>query len=198
MNKQSNPQIILGSSSRYRRALLERLGLEFSCISPDIDESALESESPAKLVARLAVEKAKAVAGQSSSSALIIGSDQLAVCGDTILGKPGNFENAVQQLSSCSGQHVSFLTSLCLYQEESALELTATIPINVQFRKLSQAEIERYLLKDTPYDCAGSFKSESLGVALFDKVETQDLTALEGLPLITLCKFLRQAGLQIP
>lgn len=198
MTNQTNTQIILGSSSRYRRALLERLGLEFSCISPDIDESAKENESPAKLVARLAVEKAKAVAAQSGSSALIIGSDQLAVCGDTILGKPGNFDNAVEQLSNCSGKQVSFLTSLCLYREEPALELTATIPINVQFRELNQVEIERYLLKDTPYDCAGSFKSESLGVALFDKVETKDLTALEGLPLITLCKFLREAGIQVP
>jgi septum formation protein len=198
MNDQSNPQIILGSSSKYRRALLERLGLEFSCISPEIDESQLENESPTELVARLAVEKAKAVATQSEPSALIIGSDQLAVCGDTVLGKPGNFENAVEQLSNCSGKQVSFLTSLCLYRQEPAIELTATIPINVHFRELSQAEIERYLLKDTPYDCAGSFKSESLGVALFDKVETEDLTALEGLPLITLCKFLREAGVQVP
>lgn len=198
MNTQSNPQIILGSSSRYRRALLDRLGLEFSCISPDIDESQLKNESPAELVTRLAVEKAKAVADQSHPSALIIGSDQLAVCGDKVLGKPGNFENAVEQLNNCSGNQVSFLTSLCLYRREPALQLTATIPIDVHFRQLSQAEIERYLLKDTPYDCAGSFKSESLGVSLFDKVDTVDLTALEGLPLITLCKFLREAGVQIP
>lgn len=198
MTNQTLPQIILGSSSRYRRALLERLGLEFSCISPSIDESQQENESPTELVARLALEKAKAVASQSSRTALIIGSDQLAVCGNTVLGKPGNFENAVEQLSNCSGKQVSFLTSLCLYRAEPKLELNATIPINVHFRNLSQPEIERYLIKDTPYDCAGSFKSESLGVALFDKVETDDLTALEGLPLITLCKFLRQAGVQIP
>ncbi len=191
-------RLILGSSSAYRRALLERLGLPFSIISPDIDETPLANELPAATARRLAREKAKAVAKQlpaDQKDTLIIGSDQVAVVENQVYGKPGNHQKAVAQLQSLSGKTVVFETALCLYDalnEQAHEELVGT---EVEFRELSLAEIESYLKREPAYDCAGSAKSEALGIALLDRLSGNDPTALVGLPLIALCRLLRHAGL---
>ena len=167
--KSTPRRLILGSSSAYRRALLERLGLPFSIISPDIDETPLANELPAATARRLAREKAKAVAKQlpaDQKNTLIIGSDQVAVVGNQVYGKPGNHQKAVAQLQSLSGKTVVFETALCLYDalnEQAHEELVST---EVEFRELSLAEIESYLKREPAYDCAGSAKSEALGIAL--------------------------------
>lgn len=188
--------LILGSSSAYRKALLARLGIDFECISPDIDESRLDNESACDLVQRLAREKAAAVAAQQDA-AVIIASDQVCVNGDRILGKPHTPANAYEQLAAASGQQVSFLTSLCLRDTDGSL-YEALEEVKVRFRPLSDAEIYRYIAADQPLDCAGSFKSEALGVTLFEQVSCTDLTALEGLPLIKTADFLRRCGYQLP
>ena len=198
--------LILASGSRYRRQQLERLGLAFTARASDVDETPLPGESVQALVARLGQAKARAVADQLTPEqppGWIIGSDQ-AACVDgeqtrtsAILGKPGTPERAVAQLSQLAGKRVCFYTSLCLlhtHRDESFSGLDETI---VTFRPLRRAEIEDYVRRDNPIDCAGGFKSEALGVALFDSVESTDPNALIGLPLILLSKFLLQAGCPI-
>lgn len=190
-------RLILGSSSVYRRQLLERLGIPFEVISPDIDESAHPGEHPAALARRLAREKAQAIANQlpaDKQNALIIGSDQVAVVGDQAYGKPGSHAKAVEQLQTLSGQTVVFETALCLFDAASGRTHEELVSTEVEFRDLSLAEIEAYLAKEPAYDCAGSAKSEGLGIALLDRLSGDDPTALIGLPLIALCRLLRQAG----
>ena len=192
------PSLLLASSSPYRRELLQRLQLDFQCASPDIDESALEHESAEHLVRRLAELKARALAA-SHPDHLIIGSDQVAALADgRILGKPHDFERACAQLRAASGSSVTFHTGLCLLDSRSGETQIDCIPFTVHFRALSDAEIHRYLLAEQPYDCAGSFKSEGLGVTLFRATEGSDATSLIGLPLIRLCAMLRQHGISLP
>ena len=195
--KNTPRRLILASSSAYRRALLERLGLPFSSISPDIDETPLPQEHPAATARRLAREKARAVANllpEDQKNALIIGSDQVAVVGDQIYGKPGTHEKAIVQLQALSGQTVRFETALCLYDGSNGQAQEELIGTEVEFRELSLPEIEAYLLREPAYDCAGSAKSEALGIALLDRLSGDDPTALVGLPLIALCRMLRHAG----
>jgi septum formation protein len=187
----SERTLILGSSSPYRRELLQRLRLPFATISPDIDESAHTHEAPAATALRLAAAKARAVAAQHPA-ALIIASDQVADLEGAPLGKPGNHANALHQLKLLSGKRVMFHTALCLLDAASGREQSANVATTVYFRDLSDAQIERYLRLETPYDCAGSAKIESLGVALVHRVESDDPTALIGLPLMTLTTFLQR------
>ncbi|MEW6467194.1 MAG: Maf family protein [Pseudomonadota bacterium] len=186
--------LILASTSPYRQELLTRLGLRFEAIGPHIDETRLEGEDAVSMVRRLAREKARAVA-ERWPSGWVIGSDQCAVLGDQVLGKPGTHERAVTQLTAASGRSVVFHTGLCLMNIGLGFERTVDVPFTVRFRNLSTAEIEYYLMRETPYDCAGSFKSEGLGIALFEALEGNDPTALVGLPLIALCGLLREAGI---
>ncbi|NPU94237.1 MAG: septum formation inhibitor Maf [Gammaproteobacteria bacterium] len=189
--------IVLGSSSVFRRQLLEKLLEQFDTCSPDIDESPLPGEDPAQLVQRLALQKAEAVA-KAHPDALIIASDQVSVLDGRINGKPGNYENAFRQLKSSSGKQVSFFTSLCLYDATTAKYQLDVEPFQVYFRKLSDAQIERYLKKETPYNCAGGFKSEGFGITLFSRLEGRDPNTLIGLPLIRLVEMLAAAGVQLP
>ncbi|MCV6604877.1 MAG: Maf family nucleotide pyrophosphatase [Porticoccaceae bacterium] len=189
--------IILASSSPYRRQLMERLGLIFDCHSPQVDETPQPDESPVELALRLSRLKARALAGKFTHH-LIIGSDQVAECNGEILHKPGSFEVAQQQLQRQSGNTVKFHTGLCIHNSISGEQQTDVVTTTVHFRQLSEDEIERYLQREQPYDCAGSFKVEQLGVSLFRKVESPDPTALIGLPLILLCEMLRQSGIQVP
>ncbi|WP_281646953.1 Maf family protein [Parendozoicomonas sp. Alg238-R29] len=188
---------ILASSSPYRKQLLSRLNIPFTCISPDIDETPEPNEAPIFLAARLSRNKAAAIHASHPDS-LIIASDQVAVRNDTILGKPGTEENAISQLQQSSGQTVKFLTSLCLQIPDHEEPIVRVIPYQVKFRKLSEDEIIRYVKADNPLNCAGSFKWEKLGISLFEKMEGSDPTALEGLPLITLCELLRENRREIP
>jgi len=180
--------LILASTSPYRRELLARLGLSFSSVAPDFSELPPGSMPAAELVRHNTLGKARSVARQYPQ-ARVIASDQLAVCGDAVLGKPGNHRAAAEQLAFLSGKAVDFLTGLALMDNGS--EQYACVPFRVQFRALATAEIEAYLHADRPYDCAGSFKSEALGIALFESMQGDDPTALMGLPLITLCGWLR-------
>jgi septum formation protein len=189
--------IILASSSPYRKLLLERLGLPFEIFSPSIDESALAGETPQSLVKRLAMEKSLRAA-QRFPSSVIIGSDQLAVCQGNIIGKPGNESKACEQLAAFSGQCVVFHTALAVYCQESGFRFEQTVDTEVCFRQLSRPEIERYVALDHPLDCAGSFKSEAAGVSLLDSMTSSDPTAIIGLPLITVSRALREAGLNVP
>lgn len=190
--------LVLASSSAYRRTLLERLHLPFICQAPQIDESALPGESAEQLVRRLAEQKARALAGQYPRH-LIIGSDQAATLADgRILGKPHDFARAREQLRAASGSSVTFYTGLCLYNSQSDHSQVACIPFTVHFRALDDARIERYLHLEQPYDCAGSFKSEGLGVSLFRSTEGEDATSLIGLPLIRLIDMLLAEGVQVP
>lgn len=188
-------QIILASSSPFRRALLERLGLPFGSESPDLDETRLAHESPESMVLRLSEAKAAVIAGRQPD-ALVVGSDQAAVLDGRILGKPGTHPQAVSQLATCSGREVIFYTGLCVLGRN--LHQTHLDRTRVVFRELSHEEIERYLILEQPYQSAGSFKIEGLGVSLFESVHSEDPTALIGLPLIALCRLLRQAGIAIP
>ncbi|HHH46854.1 MAG TPA: septum formation inhibitor Maf [Thiotrichales bacterium] len=192
----SDPRIILGSSSPFRRELLARLGLPFESVSPDIDESMLPGESPEAHVRRLSREKALAIA--VDAPALVIGSDQVAVCEGEVLGKPGSHERAREQLRRLSGRCVLFHTGLCLRDTRTGELQEDSVATEVRFRGLSDEEIERYLRREQPYGCAGSFKSEGLGISLFESVRSDDPTALIGLPLIRLCEFLRRCGIAIP
>ena len=189
MNKQAVPGLVLGSTSPFRKELLQRLTAAFETVSPDVDETRLEDESPEQLVLRLAEAKARAAAA-GKKHALVIGSDQVAVLGKHILGKPGNHDNAVTQLRDCSGKSVTFLTGLCLYNTDTDTAHTDVIPFTVVFRELTDAQIDAYLKKEQPYNCAGSFKSEGLGSVLFEKLQGDDPTALIGLPLIRLVRML--------
>lgn len=190
-------RIILASSSPYRKELLERLQLEFSTESPNIDEECLEGESIEHYVARLAETKAKHVATKYSKS-IVIGSDQALECDGMILGKPDSHENAKQQLMAMSNKTLSFYTGLCVIDASTDKSEIDVIIYRVSFRKLGEEEIEDYLLKEQPYNCAGSFMSERLGVSLMSKMEGEDPTALIGLPLIRLCQILRNLGVKLP
>lgn len=181
--------LVLASSSPYRRALLDKLQLPYNCHSPDIDESRHPEETPQQLVMRLSEEKARAVALMHPGS-IIIGSDQVAVINENIIGKPGNRKNAIQQLQQASGKRVTFLTGLSVLDTSTNCIQTEVIPFHVHFRLLSRQMIENYIDKESPLDCAGSFKSEGLGIVLFEKLEGDDPNALIGLPLIRLTSML--------
>ena len=189
--------LILASSSPYRRELLQRLRLPFECANPGIDETPLPGESPEQLVRRLAESKARALASRYPDH-LIIGSDQAAVNGERILGKPHSLERAIEQLKAASGRSVSFLTSLCLLNSRSGHTQVDCVPFTVHFRDLDEARIVRYLEAERPFDCAGSFKAEGLGVSLFRRTEGEDATSLVGLPLIRLVDMLLAEQVQIP
>lgn len=178
-------KIILASGSSYRATLLNKLSLPFICQSPDIDESALASENVADQVKRLALAKASAIA-QTTQDGYIIGSDQLAMCQQQVLGKPGNHQQAKVQLRQLSAQQVTFYTGLCLFNAANQRQQTIVETFEVFFKPLSEKHIQRYLSIEKPYDCAGSFKSEGLGIALFDKLQGRDPNTLVGLPLIAL------------
>ena len=196
MTQAAHLPLVLASSSPYRRELLSRLGVAFSTFSPSIDESRQADESAEELVTRLSREKALAVAA-SHPEALIIGSDQVATVDGKVLGKPGNHEKAVEQLMSASGKRVTFYTGLTLYNSQSGNTQTCCVPFHVQFRELNRREVEHYLEKEQPYNCAGSFKSEGLGICLFESMEGNDPNALIGLPLIRLHGLLRQEGVDL-
>jgi MAF protein len=189
--------LLLASSSPYRRELLNRLRLPFVCASPDIDESRQPNESAIDLVTRLAREKAMALAEQFPDH-LIIGSDQVAVLGEQILGKPHTFERALEQLKASSGNSVSFLTGLALFNSRTGQCQVDCVPFTVHLRALDDARITRYLHAEQPYDCAGSFKAEGLGVSLFRSTEGPDATSLVGLPLIRLVDMLMSEGVELP
>lgn len=186
--------LILASTSPYRRELLGRLGLPFETCKPAVDEKRQPDESATAMVCRLAREKALAVA-RLHPSAWVIGSDQCAVLDQQILGKPGSHERAFEQLRAASGRSVIFHTGLCLMRHDRGFERVLEVPFTVRFRALRDDEIHHYLERETPYDCAGSFKSEGLGIALFEAMEGEDPSALIGLPLIALCDMLRAAGI---
>ncbi len=197
MNNDANSfQLILASSSTYRKKLLTRLNVPFTTKSPNINESKLASETPQEYVKRLSIEKAQVIAKEHPSH-YVIGSDQTAVFQHQIIGKPLNFENAKQQLKSFSNQTVIFLTGICIVKQAEDLCLYSESQTQAIFRKLSDEEIQNYLKLDQPYDCAGSFKVESLGITLFKQVISQDPTCLEGLPLIHLCQLFSKAGINI-
>jgi MAF protein len=189
--------LVLASSSPYRRELLARLRLPFSWSAPAIDESRQPDEDAESLVRRLSEEKARALSS-SFGNHLIIGSDQVAVLGQQILGKPHSFERAREQLLAASGNSVTFLTGLTLLNSATGQQQTDCIPFTVHFRPLSEAQITRYLQAEQPFDCAGSFKAEGLGVSLFRSTEGSDSNSLIGLPLIRLVDMLHAAGIDIP
>jgi MAF protein len=186
--------LVLASSSRYRRALLEQLRLPFTSASPDIDETPLPGEPVSALVARLALAKARALAPRFPD-ALIIGSDQACALDNQILGKPGDAARAHAQLQMCSGRRVTFHTGLVLYDARHDTWQDTVDTFSVQFRHLKADEIARYVELEQPFDCAGSFKVEGLGIALFEALDGRDYNSLIGLPLISLCEMLRGAGL---
>lgn len=192
--------ILLASSSIYRQQLLAKLQLPFECASPDIDETLLAGEEASEYVQRLAIEKAKALKSEFPEH-IIIGSDQCAVLEvngeQRILGKPHTIENAVQQLMDCSGKQVTFLTGLCCFNSISQQELSMVEPFTVHFRQLTEKQIRRYIECEMPLDCAGSFKSEGLGISLFSALEGRDPNSLIGLPLIALVDLLGQMGIEV-
>lgn len=189
-------QLVLGSTSTYRRELLGRLGLPFEVAAPEVDETPLPGEAPLALALRLSAAKARAVAARFPE-AVVIGSDQVADLDGEPLGKPGNHANAVAQLRRMRGRVVVFQTALTVTCASSGFEQTDAAPVRVRFRWLTDTEIEAYLRKEQPYDCAGSAKSEGLGIALLDTIDNDDPTALIGLPLIRTCRMLRAAGIPI-
>ena len=197
----SPPALILASTSRYRKELLARLGLDFTCIAPGVDETPLAGEIPGALVARLARAKAAAVAAQQPE-AWVIGSDQVAVldapAGPTMLGRPGSEERCQWQLQSCSGHSVEFLTAVTVMRQESNSLSEFIDRTRVRFRVLDEASIDRYVALEQPLDCAGGFKSEGLGIALCESIESTDPTGLIGLPLIRLSAALRAVGFELP
>ena len=193
---QSQPALILGSTSRYRRELLARLRVPFEVVSPDVDETPLTGEAPQALATRLALAKAKAVAALHPQ-AVVIGSDQVADLNGEPLGKPGTHERAVLQLQRMRGQTVVFQTAVSVVCLERQFEQTELAQIQVRFRDLSDADIEAYLRAEEPYDCAGSAKSEGLGIALLDAIDNDDPTALIGLPMIRTARMLRAAGIDL-
>ncbi|HUG21235.1 Maf family nucleotide pyrophosphatase [Piscinibacter sp.] len=188
------PSLVLASTSRYRRELLERLKLAFEVHSPEVDESPVTGEAPAQMAQRLALAKAEAVAHRFPE-AVVIGSDQVADLDGRPVGKPGTHERAVQQLRSMSARSVVFHTAVAVVRRSTGFAASARVPVTVRFRSLGDAEIEHYLRTEQPYDCAGSAKSETLGIALLEAIESNDPTALVGLPLIATCRLLRDAGL---
>ncbi len=189
-------KLVLGSTSPFRKALLARLQLDFETDAPDIDETPLQNEAVEKMVLRLSIAKAKAIAPRHADS-LIIGSDQSAVLNGKKLSKPGNFDNAFKQLTEASGQKIIFQTGLCLLNSRTGNIQSCCVPYTVIFKTLTPAIIRNYLHKEEPYNCAGSFKSEALGIALFERFEGSDPNALIGLPLIELVNFLENEGISI-
>lgn len=189
--------LILASTSPYRRELLHRLGLPFAVASPQTDESRWPGESPEAMALRLSEAKARAVAG-THPDALIIGSDQVATVDGLIYGKPGSHERAVDQLRVLSGKTVNFYTGLCLYNARTGVVEVCGVPTLVTFRDLTDEEIERYLRREPAYDCAGSARSEGLGIGLLSRIAGDDPNALVGLPLIALCALLRRQGVAVP
>jgi septum formation protein len=193
----SSPRsLVLGSTSRYRQELLQRLRIPFEVSAPDVDETPRTGEAPRDLALRLSLDKARAVAARFPQ-AVVIGSDQVADLRGQPLGKPGNHARAVAQLRQMRGQTVVFQTAVSVVCLETGFEQTALAPVRVQFRLLDDAEIEAYLLAEQPYDCAGSAKSEGLGISLLDAIDSDDPTALIGLPLIRTCQLLRAAGVRL-
>ena len=190
--------LILASTSLYRRRLLERLRLPFTCIDPEVEESLQDRESPQARACRLATEKALRAAEALQDEAIVIGSDQVACLGSEILHKPGTPEAAIAQLTASSGQTVQFWTGVSLWTSPGEAPTQRVVPCEVKIRELNADEISRYVALDQPLDCAGSFKWESLGITLFEAMRTDDPTALEGLPLIALSELLREAGVSLP
>ncbi|GKT22251.1 Maf family nucleotide pyrophosphatase [Acidovorax sp. SUPP3334] len=190
-------RLVLGSTSRYRSELISRLHLPFDVIAPNVDETPHVAEAPDALALRLALAKARAVS-MAYPEAVVIGSDQVADLQGEPLGKPGTHDRAVEQLRRMRGQSVVFQTAVAVVCAATGFEQVALAPVEVLFRELSDAEIERYLRIEQPYDCAGSAKSEGLGISLLDSIRSDDPTALIGLPLIRTCRMLRAAGLELP
>ncbi len=197
MSDSGSPPLLLASTSLHRRRLLERFALPFECMTPGVEEIRLAGESPSALATRLARAKALAVAGQRTD-AIVIGSDQVALRGDEILGKPGDADRCRAQLAASSGRQLQFLTAVCVASGGGARSFEHTDRTVVTFRTLDAAEIARYVDRDRPWDCAGGFKGESLGIALCERIETLDPSALTGLPLIWLAGVLRECGLSVP
>ena len=193
----SESALFLASTSVYRRELLARLGIAFDIASPRVDETPLQREGPSAMVRRLARLKAQAIAAREPN-AWVIGSDQAAACGRQALGKPLNKVRCMEQLQACAGRRVRFLTAVALINAASGRTLEALDTTWVKFRRLDAATIERYVDREQPFDCAGGFKSEGLGISLFESIESRDPTGLIGLPLISLCKLLRRAGFKVP
>lgn len=193
----ANLRLVLASTSPYRRQLLERFGQRFTVAAPDVDESPLPGETPVDLVNRLARAKAEVVARRNPRS-IVIGSDQIAVFGREILGKPGNPERCIEQLKAVSGQRLTFNTAVHVIQSDTGSNESHLDVTTVYFRKLSDDEITRYVARERPVNCAGGFKAEALGITLFERIESQDPTALIGLPLIWLASALRRSGLTLP
>lgn len=191
------PRLILGSTSRYRAELLQRLRIEFEQRAPGTDEAALPGEAPADRALRLAIAKAEAAA-EGIADALVIGSDQVAELDGRILDKPGSPERAREQLAASSGRVVHFHTALCLLNGRNGRRHTHVDHTRVHFRELTTQDIARYVERERPLDCAGSFKCEGLGITLFERIENEDPSALIGLPLIALARLLRQAGMPLP
>ncbi|WP_186132249.1 Maf-like protein [Burkholderia gladioli] len=191
------PRLILASSSRYRRELLERLRLAFEVVTPDLDETPLAGESPADTALRLAAAKARAVAAriEAPEGAVVIGSDQVATFDGRQVGKPGTHQRALEQLQAMRGREVEFHSALCVYDSRSDLAQVEDVVTRVRFRSLPDADLDAYLRAETPYDVAGSAKSEGLGIALLEAIDSNDPTALVGLPLIALTRMLAEAGI---
>jgi len=192
----TQPELILGSTSIYRRELLERLKIPFRVEAPDIDETPLENETPEHLVERLSVEKARAVAANNPGS-LVIGSDQVAVHDGKIVGKPLTHDRAMQQLREANGKEIVLYTGLSLVNADTGESQTEVIPFHVVFRKLTEEQLENYLNKEQPYHCAGSVKSEGLGIALLERFDGEDPNTLIGLPLIRLIRMLEHFGVSV-
>ena len=190
-------KIILASSSPYRKELLKRLDITFTTVSPEVNERYFQDELISDYVLRLAKTKAESIVSKNNNS-LIIAADQALQCDKKILGKPGNYNKAKEQLIFMSNRPLTFYTGLCLINTETKIIEEDVVSFRVDFRKLTESEIKNYLVKEKPYDCAGSFKSEKLGISLLKKMNGDDPTALIGLPLIRLCKMLRNQGVNIP
>lgn len=196
--KQNNQlKLVLASTSPYRKNLLQKLGITFTCISPNIDETPLPNETPSELVLRLAKEKAQAINTTAMRNCLIIGSDQVAVVNNQIIGKPGNTDTAIAQLTMQSGQCVTFFTGLAVHNSKTKQTISEIDTYKVHFKHLTSEEITTYIKKEQPYNCAGSFKSEGLGIALFERLEGRDPNTLIGLPLILLCEMLKSQGFSV-
>lgn len=193
----ATPRLVLGSTSRYRAELLRRLCASFEQRAPGTDETALPGEPPAARALRLAIAKAEAAAA-GLIDALVIGSDQVAELDGQMLDKPGTPDRACEQLAASSGRTVHFHTALCLLDSRSGERHTHVDHTQVRFRTLTDGEIQRYVEREQPLDCAGSFKCEGLGISLFERIDNEDPTALVGLPLISLARLLRQAGISLP
>lgn len=191
------PRLVLASTSRYRQELLARLGISFKTTAPNVDESPAAGEMPQALALRLACAKAQA-AQAAFPDALIIGCDQVAAVGATLLNKPGTHARAVEQLKLMSGKQIAFFTALCLLNARTLQRQTAIVPVTVHMRELSTGQIERYLQAERPYDCAGSARIEGLGITLVARLDGDDPNALIGLPLIKLCDMLRNEGVGLP